>query len=77
MKRTWNDERLRRQYARVKEYALSDGFTEDELSSHYLDRLGHQTQSPRITRMIRLAYHLGWLRGIAYVDEGKTPVTLS
>lgn len=76
MPRRWNDERLRRKYERVKEDARNDGFTEDELSSHYLDKLSHQTKSGRIMRMVRLAYTLGWLRGIDNIDQGKTPVTL-
>lgn len=73
----WNDVRLKRQYEWVKEDAKrADGFADDELASHYLDKLSHQTKSRRIMRMIRLAYTLGWLRGIAYVDEGKTPIAL-
>ena len=30
-----------------------------------------------IMRMVRLAYTLGWMRGIDYVDQGKTPVGLA
>lgn len=76
--RHWNDERIKRQYERIQKDAIEhDGFSAEEVASHYLDKLGHQTKSPRIMRMIRLAYTLGWLRGIAYVDDGKTPVTIS
>lgn len=74
--KTWNDECLKRQYERVKRQAIDYGFTEDELKSPYLDKLSHLTKSCRISKMITLAYYLGWLRGISYVDEGKTPVTL-
>lgn len=74
--RMWNDDQLKRQYNQIKADAKRDGFTDDELEHHYLDKLSHQTKSHRIMRMIRLAYYLGWLRGIAHVDEGKTPITL-
>jgi hypothetical protein len=78
MPRKWNDERLKWQYDHVKNYAKSSecAFTDEELSTHYLDKLSHQTKSHRIMRMISLAYYLGWLRGIAYVDEMKTPISM-
>lgn len=72
----WNDDKLRRMYDQIRERAIKDGIPNEEMSTHYLDRLSHQTKSPRIIRMIRIAYYLGWLRGIAYVDEMQTPVTL-
>ena len=74
--RKWNDEHLRRKYEWVKSCARDAKFTDEELSSHYLDGLSHQTKSLRTMRMIKLAYYLGWLRGIAYIDEGKTPIEL-
>lgn len=75
----WNDERLQKHYERIKRYAKNDHwkFTDEELESPYLDKLSHQTKSLRIMRMVTLAYHLGELRGIRSVDEGKTPVILS
>lgn len=76
MTRRWNDQSLFRWYERVKEYAKRDGFSDEDLSHHYLDKLNRQTKSARIKRMIKLAYYLGWLRGIASVDMGKTPITL-
>lgn len=75
--RRWNDKKLFKQYERVKEYAKDAGFSDDDLERHYLDKLNKSTSSTRIKRLIKLAYFLGWLRGIAYVDEMKTPVTLN
>jgi len=76
MKTTWNKRGLKNKYERVLEDAKEHGFTDEELSSPYLDKLSHQTKSGRIYRMIQLAYYLGWLRGIASADDGFTPVTL-
>ncbi|MDV3426691.1 MAG: hypothetical protein LIR50_05810 [Bacillota bacterium] len=72
----FNLERNENNYNRVKQMAIDDGFTEEELEKHYLDKLSHQTKSSRIMRMIRLAYYLGWLRGIYYCDEGHTKITM-
>lgn len=72
----WNDERLKKQFYREMQMAIEQGFTEEELSTLYLDKLSKQTKSPRIIHMIRLAYTLGKLKGIQGVDEGKTPVVL-
>lgn len=77
MKRVWNEQSLKRHYERVYTDALSRyGFSEDELSSPYLDKLSHQTKSYRILRMITLEYYLGKLKGVSEVDEGLTPITL-
>lgn len=76
----WNNSRHLKHFIRVKEHALEDkryNFTEDELSSPYLDKLSHQTRSHRIMRMVTLAYYLGKMKGIQEVDEGETPITLS
>lgn len=75
--RRWNDEKLLKQYERIKEYAKGEGFSDEDLERHYLDKLNKSTSSKRIKRLIRLAYYLGWMRGIAYVDEMKTPITLN
>lgn len=75
MAHTWNKEGLHRHYERIHNEAGRRGFTDDELESPYLDKLSHQTHSPRIMRMITLAYYLGKLKGIAEADEGFTPVT--
>ncbi len=74
----FQSERYEKAYNRIKEDALSDGFTLEELEKPYLDKLSHQTKSNRIYRMIRLAYYLGWLRGIKHCDElFNTKITLS
>ena len=76
MAHRWNSENLKRQYEWVKETAIKQGFNADDLDPPYLDKLSHKTKSKRIFSFIKLAYFLGWLRGIAYVDGGLTPVTL-
>ena len=79
MKKYWNDPRLQKRYIRELERAKNDpyGFTNEELESHYLDKLSKQTRSSRIMRMITLAYTLGQLRAISEADDGLTPITLS
>lgn len=79
MKRNWNDNRLKMHYNRTLNDAKRrpQNFTDDELATPYLDRLSKQTKSPRIMRMITLAYYLGKLKGISEIDEGKTPIVLS
>lgn len=75
----WNNKKYERHYNRIKENALDNPkyeFTEEELSSPYLDSISHQTRSYRIMRMVVLAYYLGKLKGIREVDAGETPVTL-
>lgn len=72
----WNSEPYHKHYQRIFKDALQEGFTEDELSSPYLDKLSKQTKSGRILRMISLAYTLGKLKGVLELDEGLTPVVL-
>lgn len=74
----WNDKGIQRHYDRTLKQAKDDkyNFTDDELANPYLNKLHHQTNSSRILRMITLAYHLGKLKGIQEIDEGKTPITL-
>ncbi len=77
----WNDENIERHYNRVLKDAKDAkrdryNFTDEELANPYLDKLSHQTKSSRIMRMITLAYHLGKLKGIREVDEGKTPIVM-
>ena len=74
----WNDKNIKNHYDRIIKHA-KDGrynFTDEELANPYLDKLSHQTKSSRIMIMITLAYHLGKLKGIREVDEGKTPVVM-
>ena len=63
------DKRYEEMYGRLKQDALNEGFSEEDLEKCYLDKLSKQTKSPRIAKMIKLAYYLGWLRGIKYCDE--------
>lgn len=79
MKAIWNSDKLKNKYKVEYERAKRDkfNFTEDELSSPYLDKLSHQTNSIRILRMITLAYYLGKLRMIEEIDNGKSLVTMS
>lgn len=75
---TWNDIKLEKKYNSIKEFAKEDCyFTDEELSSPYLDKLSHKTKSTRIYRMIELAYYLGQLRAVKSIDEGETVITLS
>jgi hypothetical protein len=77
MKNRWNRAGFKYQYESVLEDAKKRGYSDEELESPYLDKLSHQTKSPRIMRMISLAYYLGWLRGIASADSGLSSVTLA
>ena len=78
MKKHWNKERLKSKYNCVVEDAKERyGFTDEELANPDLDKLSPQTKSPRISRMILLAYILGKLSGIQEVDSGYNEVTLS
>lgn len=64
---------------RIKEMALKDGFTEEELESMFLDGFfgrGKKTKSIRIMTLVRLAYYRGWMRGIRTVWEGEQPIIL-
>ena len=79
MKKHWNSTRLQKHYNRTLDDAKRHPakFTDEELSTPYLDRLSKQTKSHRIMRMITLAYFLGKLKGISEIDEGQTPIVLS
>jgi len=82
----WNDKYLEKMYGRIKEWALKDysktsgnhyDFTEEELAHPNLSSKNFNTKSPRIWRMITLAFILGQMSGIRRADEGKTPIVLS
>ena len=78
MKKQWNKGMLKRRYDLIVEQAKEkDNFTDEELSTPYLDKLSHKTKSPRIIRMIILAYTLGRMRAIQDIDDGFNEVTLS
>lgn len=70
----WNDEKIEKHYKRIIKEAKDRGFTDDDLQSPYLNKLNKKTKSPRILKMISLAYYLGKLKGIQEIDEGKTPI---
>ncbi len=70
----WNDNHLKRMFLRIKEEAIRGGVQEDQLKYLYLDDLTKQTKSPRTLKFIKEAYYRGFLKGIKYVDEMKTPV---
>jgi hypothetical protein len=65
----FNDERYQKMYENIKRDAMKEGYSEEDLEKPYLDKLSKQTKSVRIMKMIRLAYWLGWLRGIKFCDE--------
>jgi 23S rRNA G2445 N2-methylase RlmL len=73
----WNSSLIRQTYESWYRTAQRAGFTIEELETPTLDRLSHQTKSLRILRMVKLAYHLGVLRGIRSVDEMSTPIVPS
>lgn len=75
MKKNWNVDVYKKHYERILCGAKHRGFTDEELESPYLDKLSHQTESPRIMRMIQLAYALGKLKGVVECDEGHTTIT--
>lgn len=66
---TFQNKRHEKLYNRIREDAIKKGFTDEETSTPYLDRLSKQTKSPRIMRMISLAYRLGEMRGVKMCDE--------
>lgn len=72
----WNSEKNKKMYERIKKEAIERGIDKNRLESPYLDKLSKDTKSSRIMGMINEAYYLGMLRGIKYVDEMQTPITL-
>lgn len=72
-------ERYERHIKRIKEMAIREGFTEEELESMFLDGFfgrGKKTKSIRIMTLVRLAYYRGWMRGIRTVWESEQPIIL-
>lgn len=66
---SFQNDRHEKLYNRLKNDAIKRGFAHEELATPYLDRLSKQTKSPRIMKMISLAYHLGQMRGVKMCDE--------
>lgn len=73
----WNDKHLEKMFSRIKEEAIKGGIPEDHLKNLYLNDLNKKTKSPRILSLIKEAYYRGFLKGIKYVDEMKTPVGIN
>lgn len=73
----WGDPRNERLHDRVRTMAHEDGFSPTDTETHYIDKISRQTKSRKALRLIRLAYYLGWMRGIAYVDQMRRAVTLA
>lgn len=78
MKVYWNDIKLKKRFFKIKNDLQKEPYKykDYEMESYYLDYLSHQTKSNRIMRMITLAYYLGRLREIAFLDDCKNKVTL-
>lgn len=75
----WNDSYLEKMYYRIKEWAKKDyqgkyNFTDEELEKPNLNSKIFRTKSPKIWRMLTLAFLLGQMSGIKRADEGKTPI---
>jgi hypothetical protein len=72
------DERYERYIKRIKRDAMErDKFTEEQMESKYLDGFDKMTTSPRIMRLVTLAYYRGMMRGVDMVKQGEQIVTLS
>lgn len=71
----WNDEKIRKQFIDEMKKATQI-FTDEELERLDLSRLSHKTKSKRIYHMISLAYTLGKLKGIHFVDGGEEGETI-
>lgn len=62
-------EKYEKLFNRIKEYAIKDGFTKEELEKIDLSKISKKTKSPRIYRFILWSYYLSWLKGIQFCDE--------
>lgn len=60
----------------VEEYAIKEGFSEEEIKPCTMDGFSKMTKSGRILRMCSLAYYRGWKRGIKTEVERRQVVTL-
>lgn len=58
----------------LKRDAARRGFTEEEIAHFHIGGLSKQTKSPRIRRMISLAFLLGQMRAVKDVYELSQPV---
>lgn len=60
----------------ILDSAETDGFSRNEITKN-MDGIGKLTKSPRIIRLIRMAYWRGCRRGVDMVRQANTPVALS
>jgi len=60
----------------IIESAVKDGFSQDEITRN-LDGVNRLTKSPRITRLIRMAYWRGCRRGVDMVRQANMHVSIS
>lgn len=67
--RRFNSAKHEKFFNRLREEALKEGYTEEELDNISLSYLYKKTKSSRILRYITLAYILGRMSGVASCDE--------
>jgi hypothetical protein len=73
------DEKYEKHIQRIKEDAKRYGLTDEDMSSAYLDGMfgrGKLTSSSRIIRIAEIAYHRGMMRGVKFVKEAETQISL-
>ena len=76
MARHWNDKINESAYWWVMNDAITaENYSKATLYPENLSNMNLKTRSPRIYRMIKLAYYLGQLRGIRIADEMKNVYT--
>lgn len=66
----WNSDKYHWWYDHVLDEAMSNGLTGEELQTQTLDNRHLRTESKRISHMIKLAYYLGRLKQVRWMDEG-------
>lgn len=75
------EEQAQKHIKRIRESALRDNrLTEEDLRSAYLDGMfgrGKMTNSRRAIKVAEIAYHRGMMRGVSFVQQGESPITLS
>lgn len=76
MARDWNDKINESAYLWVMNNVITaENYSKDTLYPEDLSNMNLKTRSPRIYKMIKLAYYLGQLSGIRIADEMKTVYT--
>jgi hypothetical protein len=69
MKEKWNHAVFEEEYRKIQLEALNKGYKESELADLKMENLLLQTNSPRIVKMVSLAYTLGRLRELEELDD--------